>query len=81
MFAAISHANIVPPMNTKLEQRIAAIERRLALVETKPADASPAWLRNAGWAANDPIYDAAMQLGARWRARENRKPSRGARRR
>ena len=66
-------------MNKKLAQRIDEMERRLAHVESKSADAAPAWLKNAGWAENDPIYDAAMKLGAQWRMKENRKPARNAR--
>lgn len=62
-----------------LQQRIAKLERRLAVVESKTADPAPAWLKNAGWAENDPIYDAAMKLGAQWRMKENRKPARNAR--
>ena len=66
-------------MDKKLQQRIDELERRLAVVESKSADAPPAWLKNAGWAENDPIYDAAMKLGAQWRMKENRKPARNAR--
>ena len=66
-------------MNKSLQQRIDELERRLAVVESKSADAAPAWLKNAGWAENDPIYDAAMKLGAQWRVKENRKPARNAR--
>ena len=66
-------------MNKNLQQRIDELERRLAAVESKSADAAPAWLKNAGWAENDPIYDAAMKLGAQWRMKENRKPACNAR--
>ena len=66
-------------MDKKLQQRIDELERRLAAVESKSADAAPAWLKNAGWAENDPIYDAAMKLGAQWRMKENQKPARNAR--
>ena len=66
-------------MNKTLQERIAELERRLAVIESKSADAAPAWLKNAGWAENDPIYDAAMKLGAQWRMKENLKPARNAR--
>ena len=66
-------------MNKKLEQRIDELERRVAQVESKSAEDVPGWLKNAGWAANDPIYEEAMKLGAQWRMKENRKPARNAR--
>jgi hypothetical protein len=66
-------------MKKKLHERIDELERRLATVEARAADKVPAWLKNAGWAANDPIYDEAMKLGAAWRRKENRKPARHAR--
>jgi len=66
-------------MSKKLEVRVAELERRLAAVETKAPGF--AWVRHGGWAANDPIYDEAMKLGAQWRKRQNRKARRDARRR
>lgn len=69
------------PAMSKLEHRVAALERRLAAVESKSPDNKPAWLKHVGWAKDDPVYDEAMKLGAEWRKRENRKPPRNARRR
>jgi len=66
-------------MGKKLETRVAELERRLAVVETKANRGSPAWLKHGGWAQDDPIYDEAMKLGAQWRKRMNRKPRRNAR--
>ena len=31
-----------------------------------------AWMKNIGWAKDDPVYDEAMRLGAEWRAEVNR---------
>jgi len=39
----------------------------------------PAWLKNDGWAKNDPIHDAAMKFGVQWTNKENRKPARNGR--
>ena len=47
-----------------IDLRIDELERRLAAVESKSEPDVPAWLKNAGWAENDPIDDAAMKLGA-----------------
>jgi len=66
-------------MREKLEVRVAQLERRLAVVETKATGPVPAWVKYGGWAKNDPIYDEAMKLGAQWRKRQNRKPPRDAR--
>ena len=60
-------------MRKKLEVRVAQLERRLAIVETNATGAIPAWVKYAGWAENDPIYEEAMKLGAQWRKRQNRK--------
>jgi len=38
----------------------------------------PAWVKHAGWAAGDALYDEAARLGASWRKRENRKPASNA---
>ena len=44
------------------------IEKRLAALEgAKAGETKPGWLKRAGWAKDDPIYDAAMRLGARYR--------------
>jgi hypothetical protein len=55
-------------MMKTLEQRVTAIEKRLATLETAKSRRTKAgWLKRAGWAKDDPIYDAAMRLGARYR--------------
>ena len=70
-------------MSTKrIEQKLAELDHRLAVVEANAArPKESAWLKHAGWAANDPIFDEAMRLGAVWRAGENRKARRHAGRR
>ena len=56
-------------METKLDTRIKALEKRVSALEKR----SPArkgrrgWLKLAGWAKDDPLYDKAMKLGAEWR--------------
>lgn len=55
-------------MTRTIEQRVAAIEKRLAALESlKTRKTKPGWLKRAGWAKGDPIYDEAMRLGARYR--------------
>jgi hypothetical protein len=55
-------------MTKTLEQRVTVLEKRLAAIEgAKTAKTKPGWLKRAGWAKDDPIYDAAMRLGARYR--------------
>ena len=55
-------------MPKTLTQRVTIIEKRLAALEgAKPGKAKPGWLKRACWAKDDPIYDAAMRLGARYR--------------
>ena len=55
-------------MTKTLEQRVTAIEKRVTALEAvKARRAKPGWLKRAGWAKGDPIYDAAMRLGARYR--------------
>ena len=61
-------------MRKKMEGRVAQLERRLAVVETKATGPVPAWVKYGGWAKNDPIYDEAMKLGAQCRKRQKRKP-------
>ena len=70
-------------MSTKMmEQKIADLDKRLAVVEANAArPKESAWLKHAGWAANDPLFDEAVRLGAEWRARENQKARRHAGRR
>ena len=55
-------------MTKTLEDRVKAIEKRLTALEAvKSKSIKPGWLKRAGWAKDDPIYDQAMRLGARYR--------------
>ena len=55
-------------MTKTLEQRVTVIEkRRTALEAVKARKTKPGWLKRAGWAKGDPIYDEAMRLGADYR--------------
>ena len=55
-------------MTKTLEQRVTVIEkRRTALEAVKARKTKPGWLKPAGWAKGDPIYDEAMRLGADYR--------------
>ena len=55
-------------MTKTLTQRVMIIEKCLAALEgAKAGKTKPGWLKRAGWAKDDPIYDAAMRLGARYR--------------
>ena len=55
-------------MKSKLDQRLKTLEERVAALE-KPVrrKGKNGWLKLAGWAKDDPIYDEAMKLGAAWR--------------
>ena len=68
-------------MSKKLEDRVDQLERRLAAVETRLPAGNLAWVKHGGWAKNDPIYEEAVKLGAKWRKQQNRKGGRDARRR
>ena len=56
-------------MKSKLDQRIKTLEQRVAALEkpvrTKRSKAG--WVKLAGWAKNDSLYDEAMRLGTEWR--------------
>lgn len=55
-------------MTKTLEDRVKAIEKRLTALEAvKSKRTKPGWLKRAGWAKGDAIYDEAMRLGARYR--------------
>jgi hypothetical protein len=56
-------------MTRTLEQRVKAVEDRLAAMETQPASkqASKPWLKHSGWAANDRLYDRAAKHGLSYR--------------
>lgn len=56
-------------MATKLDTRIKALEKRVSALEkpAQPGKSRRGWLKLAGWAKDDPLYDKAMKLGARWR--------------
>ena len=59
-------------MNATLEERVTALEKELAELRklTLPSmDAKPrlAWMKNIGWAKDDPLYDEALRLGAEYR--------------
>ena len=55
-------------MAKKLEQRIKALEERVSVIE-KPSKrkGKSSWLKLAGWAKDDPVYDEAMRLGSAFR--------------
>ena len=60
-------------MEQTLEQRVADLEKEVAELKkgaTSPVD-NDAWLSTAGMFKNDPEYDEAMKLGAKWRRRVN----------
>jgi hypothetical protein len=55
-------------MKSKLEQRVKTLEQRVAALEKPvPGKGKRGWLKLAGWAKDDPLYDEAMKLGAAWR--------------
>ena len=55
-------------MKATLDQRIKHLEQRVKKLE-KPAPraAKKGWVKLAGWANDDTLYDQAMKLGATWR--------------
>ena len=61
--------------NQSLEKRIEELEKEVAELraEVRGKPTKDGWLKNVGWAKDDPVYDEAMRLGAAWRRRENRK--------
>ena len=55
-------------MSSKLENRVAALERELAsLKEQVESQQLPWWKANLGQFANDPVYSEAMKLGRAFR--------------
>lgn len=55
-------------MKSKLDQRLKTLEARVAVLERPaPSRTKRGWLKLAGWAKDDPLYDEAMKLGAAWR--------------
>lgn len=56
-------------MATKFDTRIKALEKRVSALEKRaqPRRGRRGWLKLAGWAKDDPLYDEAMKLGAEWR--------------
>lgn len=55
-------------MKSKLDQRIKTLEQRVAALEKPSRNGKQAgWLKRAGWAKDDALYDEAMRLGAAWR--------------
>lgn len=55
-------------MSSKLETRVATLERELAsLKEQVESQKLPWWKANLGQFADDPIYDEAMKLGRAYR--------------
>ncbi len=55
-------------MKSKLDQRLKTLEQRVAALEKpSPRKGRQGWLKLAGWAKEDPLYDKAMKLGAAWR--------------
>ena len=55
-------------MKGNVNERLKTLEERVAALE-KPAlrKRKAGWLKLAGWAKDDPLYDEAMKLGAEWR--------------
>jgi hypothetical protein len=63
--------------DTKLERRMADLEKELATLRTKVEELSgsaPWWERIAGTFHNDPLYRQAMKLGKQFRRAQ--KPNR-----
>ena len=54
-------------MSKEVDQRLRAIESRLAKLEKPSVKSKKPWLLHAGWAKDDPVYAKAMKLGAAWR--------------
>ncbi len=55
-------------MSSKLETRVAILERELAELKEQVQDRQlPWWKANLGQFADDPVYDAAMKLGRTYR--------------
>ena len=55
-------------MSSKLETRVAVLERELAsLKEQVQEQQQPWWKANLGQFADDPLYDTAMKLGRTYR--------------
>ncbi len=56
-------------MKKTTEDRLADIERRMALIEKppRPRRKKQAWRTHIGWAAGDKLYDGALKLGEQYR--------------
>jgi hypothetical protein len=55
-------------MSTKLEDRVAALERQVAQLQAQQKNGRRAWLDDLyGKFANDPVFDTAMRMGREYR--------------
>ncbi len=70
----------VATLETNMAERVATLEAEIAGLKEKlnklPADEVPWWEKTWGMFANDPDYDAAMELGRKYRESLRPKPSR-----
>jgi hypothetical protein len=53
-------------MSKTLELRLSLVEKRLEALEGKRRS-KQAWRAHIGWAKDDPLYEKAMKLGAKYR--------------
>ena len=55
-------------MKSTLAKKVKTTEAtELALKKPAERKGKNGWLKLAGWAKDDPLYDEAMKLGAEWR--------------
>lgn len=55
-------------MATKLKQQsVPKAQRTTTAKQAVPRKGRRGWLKLAGWAKDDPLYDEAMKLGVQWR--------------
>ena len=59
--------------NQSLEKRVAELEKEVAELkaEARKGPGKDDWRSTVGWAKDDPTYEEAMKLGAKWRRRVN----------
>lgn len=57
----------------QLEKRLAALEAEVANLKQERKSPGRWWDEIAGTFANDPAFHEAMELGRKWRERENRR--------
>ena len=55
-------------MKSKVNQRLETLAQPVPeVVKPIPRKGKTGWLKLAGWAKEDALYDEAMKLGANWR--------------